>query len=97
MMRVWTAIGAMVLTGCMPMEEPVPPRDDPRYTCDAGRVQGLVGQVATQKLAAEAVRAAGARTMRWIEPGHAYTMDYRTDRLNLHLDARNVITKVDCG
>jgi hypothetical protein len=35
--------------------------------------------------------------MRWITPDGAYTMDFRTDRLNIHLDSRNRVTKINCG
>ncbi len=92
---------ALLAAGCMPMDgEPdaqVPPRDDPRYVCNAAPVQGLVGQIGTQATGAEAVRASGARTMRWIAPDSAYTADYRADRLNIHLDRQNRVTKVNCG
>ncbi len=71
--------------------------NDVRYTCDATRVQGLIGQTATQALGTEAVRGSGSRTMRWIAPGMAVTMDYRTDRLNIHLDGQNKVTRIDCG
>lgn len=91
------AAAGLALAGCMTTETEKAAGDDVRYACDAGRAQGLVGQAATQALGAEAVRAAGARTLRWIAPGQAVTMDYRTDRLNLHLDAQNRVTRVACG
>lgn len=91
------ASAAAMTAACAPIEGEVPARDDVRYACDAARVQSLVGQVATQAVGAEAVRTAGARTMRWIAPGQAVTMDYRTDRLNLHLDAQNRIVRIACG
>ncbi len=89
----------LMMGGCMPTleDEEIPTREDPRFTCDAAKVQSMIGQTATQALGGEAVRTAGARTMRWIAPGSAYTMDYRTDRLIIHLDGRYVITKIDCG
>lgn len=91
------AAAGLVLAGCMTTEKEKAAGDDVRYACDASRVQNLIGQAATQALGAEAIRAAGARTLRWIAPGQAVTMDYRTDRLNLHLDAQNRVTRVDCG
>jgi len=93
-------IGLGLMTGgCMPTleDEEIPTREDPRFTCNAAKVQSMVGQTATQALGGEAVRTAGARTMRWIAPDSAYTMDFRTDRLNIHLDARNRVTKINCG
>jgi hypothetical protein len=70
---------------------------DARFTCDAAKVQSMIGQVATRRSGGEAVRTAGARTMRRIEPDSAYTMDYRPDRLNIHVDARGRVTKINCG
>lgn len=98
-MRRWAGLMGLGLVagGCMPMEEEIPTRDDPRFACNARPVQPMIGQIATQALGAEAVRAAGARTMRWIAPDSVYTMDYRTDRLNIHLDPQNRITKINCG
>ncbi len=89
----------LMMGGCMPTleDEEIPTREDPRFTCDAGKVQSMIGQVASQSLGGEAVRTSGARTMRWIAPDSAYTMDFRTDRLNIHLDARNRVTKINCG
>ncbi len=92
------AAGALlVMGGCMPIEEDVPTRDDARFTCNAAPVQGMIGRTATPELGAEAVRASKARTMRWIAPGTVVTMDYRIDRLNIHLDARNKVTRIVCG
>jgi len=34
---------------------------------------------------------------RVIAPGTAVTKDYRPDRLNIHLDGSNVITRLSCG
>jgi hypothetical protein len=99
LMRIWAGLVVLGLMagGCMPQEEEIQTREDPRFTCDARKVQTMIGQTATQALGGEAVRTAGARTMRWISPGGAYTMDYRTDRLNIHLDGQNRVTKIDCG
>jgi hypothetical protein len=88
----------LLAAGCMPAGEEVEKAgEDPRFTCDATKVQSMVGQMASQKMGGEAVRASGARTMRWIEPDSAYTMDFREDRLNIHLDAQNRVTKINCG
>ena len=65
--------------------------------CKADGLTDLVGQPATADLGAEALKRSGARTLRWIQPGMAVTMDYRQDRLDIHLDARNVVTKLSCG
>lgn len=65
--------------------------------CDAAAAATLVGQPATAALGAEVLRLTGARSLRWIQPGSAVTMDYRTDRANVELDAANLVTSVRCG
>jgi hypothetical protein len=98
-MQVWAGLIALGLMagGCMPKDEEIPTREDPRYTCNAAKLQTMIGQTRTQAMGPQAMRTAGARTLRWIEPGSAYTMDYRTDRLNIHVDARGRVTRVNCG
>ena len=65
--------------------------------CDAATLGNLVGRAATRELGVEALRRSGARALRWIRPGDAVTMDYREDRLNIHLDARNRVERFACG
>ena len=79
----------------------VPPEPEPRpgtgYRCDASTLGNLIGRAATRELAAEALRRSGSRGLRWIRPGDAVTMDYREDRLNIHLDGRNRVERFACG
>jgi Peptidase inhibitor I78 family len=65
--------------------------------CDASRAQGLVGQKASETLGKEALKRTGSQTLRWTRPGQAVTMDYRTDRLNIDLDERDVVVRIGCG
>ena len=94
---VGSAVAAMVLAGCMPKGDEMPARDDAGYVCNAAPVQGMIGQTASQALGTEAVRASTSRTMRWIGPDTMVTMDFRPDRLNIHLDAQNKVTRITCG
>ena len=65
--------------------------------CDASKASALVGREATSELGAEALRRTGAAMLRWLPPGAFVTMDYRRDRLNIELDARNRVTGFKCG
>ena len=65
--------------------------------CDATRVQNFVGALGTADLGTAVLKRSGARTIRWLAPGTMATMDYRQDRLNVRVDARNFVTGVDCG
>jgi hypothetical protein len=66
-------------------------------SCNADRLGNLVGRERTSELGAEALRRSGARQLRWIRPGDAVTMDYREDRLNIHLDAQGRVERFQCG
>jgi Peptidase inhibitor I78 family len=67
------------------------------HVCSTEGLASLVGQPATSELGADALQRSGARTLRWIRPGDAVTMDYREDRLNIHLDDENRVERFQCG
>lgn len=87
--------GAVEEAGAPVPDEAVPVRGE--GDCDAAPAQGLIGRAATPELGQEALRLTRARTLRWIQPGGVVTMDYRTDRLNVELDAGNRVTGMRCG
>lgn len=94
------ALLMITMTACTtpsaPDEAPIPERGSGK-TCNAAGAQALVGQPASEALAAEAMRLTGAGTLRWVPMGAMVTMDYRADRLNIHLGPRNEVTKIACG
>jgi hypothetical protein len=65
--------------------------------CHADGLDDLVGQPGSSALAADALKRSGAHTLRWIQPGMAVTMDYRRDRLDIHLNDHNLVTRITCG
>lgn len=73
------------------------PVADVAKRCDAGKAQSAVGQTASQDVVDKAVSDSGSSTARVIKPGQAVTMDFREDRLNIEVDAGNVVTAVRCG
>jgi hypothetical protein len=100
MKAMLAAGGAMLMTmacATVPPGEDVPEIGDPRYQCNAEGLGDLVGRQATQELGADALRRSNSRSLRWIRPGDAVTMDYRPDRLNIHLDARGRVERFNCG
>ncbi len=66
-------------------------------SCRADAAQQLVGQPRSEKLGQDALRLTGAKAIRWIKPGDAVTMDYRTDRLNIDLDEAGKVVRIHCG
>lgn len=65
--------------------------------CDATPVSWAVGRKADEEVMKKVWRQSGAGLVRPIAPGQAVTMDFRQDRINVHLDAANTITRLDCG
>lgn len=65
--------------------------------CDAAPVAWAVGQSADESVMKKVWQQSGAGLIRPIAPGQAVTMDFRQDRINVHLDAGNTITRLDCG
>ena len=93
-------LGAMLMmsAGCA-----VPPPADAQVPvhggqgCNAAKAQKLVGRARSKTVGAEALRLSGAALLRWIPEGTVVTMEYREDRLNLHLNRRNRIARINCG
>jgi hypothetical protein len=78
-----------------------PPPEDlpamPSGTCDAAQVQSHIGHKASAASGAELLRLTGARTLRWVPPRSAVTMDYRADRLTVSYDDDYTIVRISCG
>jgi len=77
--------------------QPATPAPETGGACNAGALTDLVGQTRSEALGADAMKRSGARSLRWISPGMAVTMDYREDRLNIELDAANKVVSSRCG
>lgn len=86
---------AGLLAACDPPLMNVPPA--PPGKCDAQPAQALVGTRYAGIYGTRAKTVTGAVTLRIIRPGQAVTMDYREDRLNIELDAKNIIVALRCG
>jgi hypothetical protein len=65
--------------------------------CGATRVQAHTGESFSAALERTIATQSDAGRVRVIHPGQAYTMDYRPDRLNVHVDATGRISELSCG
>ena len=83
---------ALALCACTTPATPLP-----TGSCDAGAVQAYTGLAATPEVLEAARKAAGADVVRALAPGQAVTMEYRDGRLNVHVDAGNLILRATCG
>lgn len=90
---------ALALSACT--TNPAPPMSDPSPAaaadCRAESAQSMVGSVATPANIEQARKLAGAQVARVLKPGQMVTMEYREGRLNIDVDANNVILRVRCG
>lgn len=65
--------------------------------CNAEAARNVVGQLASTEMVEQARSAAGAESARTLKPGQMVTMEYNASRLNIDVDAGNIITNVRCG
>ena len=90
----WSLVAVVTLCPAMVLAQSAPPG---RAGCAADRARFAVGEVYTPDLAERARQAAGARLVRKIERGGAYTMDFSPDRLNVEVDQGGTVAGVECG
>ena len=88
-------IAPALLGACDPPLAAVPPA--PPGACTPEHAKALIGFRYGEGIADRVMSFTGARTIRVIHPGQIVTMDFRTDRVNVHVDARGRIVSVTCG
>ncbi|MGN3973289.1 I78 family peptidase inhibitor [Tsuneonella sp. SYSU-LHT278] len=69
----------------------------PGDACGASKVAAFVSQEATPAVRARLAREVGHDRIRWVGPDTVVTMDFRPDRLNVTLDANDIITGGKCS
>jgi len=70
---------------------------DGEAMCRNEPLQAFVGQTANEALGGKMLAESGARTLRWVPPNTAVTMDFRPDRLTVMYDADYKILSASCG
>jgi hypothetical protein len=102
MKQAMLALAAIGLVGCTTTagagagDAPATPSRE-MMACNAEKVQTYVGQKATEAIGTAIVKESGARTLRWGPPRSAWSMDYRTDRVNVRYDDAMTIVGITCG
>lgn len=101
-MRILTlSVLALPLAACAEYSQPAPspsaPGDAMRGACNADAAQTHLGQQANEEAGAAILAESGAEVLRWGPPNSAWTMDYRTDRVNVRYDEARLITEITCG
>ncbi|WP_445673278.1 I78 family peptidase inhibitor [Pseudomonas ceruminis] len=65
--------------------------------CEAGGADFAIGKQGTAELLEQARKASGSQMARILKPHDVVTLEYRSERLNLNVDERGVVTRVNCG
>ena len=77
-----------------PIVTPPPPMGG---SCDASRVQGARGQVASAAVLEQVTLGSDATSARVLRPGEMSTMEFNANRLSINVDAGNRIIDLRCG
>ena len=65
--------------------------------CEARGADFTVGKPASAELLEQARKASGSQMARILKPHDVITLEYRSERLNLNVDDKGVVTRVNCG
>ncbi|MHA6196248.1 I78 family peptidase inhibitor [Pseudomonas wadenswilerensis] len=97
-----TLLAAAILAGCSSggsaskaPEPVVAATTDGR--CDASGADFAVGKAASADLLEQARKASGSQLARILKPTDVITLEYRSERLNMHVDDKGVVSRVNCG
>ena len=74
-----------------------PAQKDAQKQCNADPVQYAVGQQYTPELGEKVKEISGSSVVRTLAPGQVVTMEFRLDRVSIHIDDKGIITRVTCG
>lgn len=91
-------LAVMTIAACASQAQP--PVAAPRSgsgLCVPDRLGGFVGQPASAGLGADILRQSGASTLRWVPEGTMITMEFRGERVTVHLDRSNRVERAVCG
>lgn len=65
--------------------------------CKAGPAQFALGESLSEELKEAARKHAGAKEVRVLRAGEATTLEFKAERLNLHVDDDDTVTDARCG
>jgi len=96
--RIALGTACALTIGACAMAGPMPVRGETAGSrCNDSNIQQFVGRQATAELGAEMQRVSGAAIVRWVPHGTMITMEYRSDRLTVYLDANNRVERISCS
>jgi outer membrane PBP1 activator LpoA protein len=86
----------VLLAGCS-SQPPAQSAAEITGDCSVEQVQVVLGQIASAEQIEQTQQQANAKFLRVLAPGDAATMDYNPQRLNIHIDESETITRLTCG
>ena len=100
MIRFAAPLIALAVIGCTSDARPetaVPAPEAPGVECNSNGLDSLIGKTKSAATTAAAKKLSGANMVRYLTPGMMVTMEFRADRLNLHLGTDGKIGSARCG
>ena len=97
-MRKVFALAPALLAACStaPADPPIH-GVTPGHKCETSGTDQFIGQSESSVTGAAIKRATHAALLRWAPPGVMLTMDYREDRVTVHVGPDKKITEIKCG
>lgn len=98
-----TLLAAAILAGCSSGGGSASKAPEPEAAattdgrCDASGADFAVGKPASADLLEQARKASGSLLARILKPTDVITLEYRSERLNMHVDGKGVVSRVNCG
>jgi peptidase inhibitor I78 family protein len=97
-MRNVVLLAASLLGACSTAPAATPVHGvTPGHKCETDDTARFIGQPGTSETGAAIKQASHAAVLRWAPPGTMLTMDFREDRVTVHLDEANKVTEIKCG
>jgi len=97
-MRKVLLLAPALLAACSTAPAQVPVHGvTPGHKCETAGTERFIGQEGTSESGAAIMRVSHAAVLRWAPPGVMLTMDYREDRVTVHLGPDRRITQIRCG
>lgn len=97
-MRKVLLLAPALLASCSTAPAQIPVHGvTPGHKCDAAGTDPFIGKMGTSETGAAIMRFSHAAVLRWAPPGVMLTMDYREDRVTVHLGPDRRITQIKCG
>ena len=97
MIRPILAAAVLVLAAACTTMPPPPMAQQTPDSCTTDSLGWVIGQAATPQVVQRAQGESRSRDVRVIKPDQAVTLDYRGDRLNLHVNKAGAIHQATCG